>query len=64
MTMKTLIRKLLLRWSEDSGQALGEFSLIIAFIAVVCIAALTALGVAVLIPYSDLLASGFGGGGS
>jgi hypothetical protein len=32
----------------DAGQALGETALIIAFVALVCVLALTALGVAVV----------------
>ena len=49
--------------SSERGQALGEFSLVLAFIALVCVIALTAIGLAVVIPYGDVAsAMGFGGG--
>lgn len=35
------------RFDREDGQALAEYSLILAFIAIVCVLALTALGVAV-----------------
>jgi len=41
------------RLTEESGQALAEYSLIIAFIVAVCVLACTALGLAI--------ATGFGG---
>lgn len=47
-------------WSfrgSERGQALGEFSLVLAFIALVCIVALTAIGAAVVIPYGDVAAA-------
>jgi Flp pilus assembly pilin Flp len=46
----TTIRKL---QTDESGQALAEYSLLITFIAAVCVIAVTALGLAV--------ASGIGG---
>ncbi len=53
-------------WSfgrAERGQALAEFSLIVAFIALVCVIALTAIGAAVVIPFGDMSAAmGFGGG--
>ncbi len=53
-------------WSfrgSERGQALGEFSLILGFIAVICVIALTAIGAAVVIPFGDMAAAmGFGGG--
>jgi pilus assembly protein Flp/PilA len=35
------------RFDREDGQALAEYGLILAFIAIVCVLALTALGVAV-----------------
>ena len=35
------------RTNREDGQALAEYALIMAFIAIVCVAALTALGIAV-----------------
>ena len=49
--------------SSERGQALAEFSLILAFIALVCVIALTAIGLAVVIPFGDMAsAMGVGGG--
>jgi len=44
---------------SETGQALGEFSLVLAFIAAVCVAVLATIGVAVLTPFENLL-DGFG----
>lgn len=52
--MAGLIRTLLRRLEGEEGQALGEFGLILAFVAIVCIAALTALGVAIAGPFGDV----------
>lgn len=41
--------------ADESGQALAEYSLIIAFIAAVCIAAATALGLAVAGGFGSIL---------
>ena len=47
---------------NERGQALGEYSLVLGFIAMVCLIALTAIGTAVVIPFGDLAAGmGFGG---
>ena len=58
------LRSLLERVSHapdgETGQALAETSLIIAFIAVVCVLALTAVGVAVAGGIADIL-PGLGG---
>lgn len=49
--------------SSERGQALAEYSLVLGFIAVVCVIALTAIGLAVVIPFGDIAsAMGFGGG--
>lgn len=53
--MAELIRTLLKRLEGKEGQALGEFTLVIAFVAVVCIVAVTALGLAILVPFDDIL---------
>ena len=47
----------------DNGQALAEYSLILAFIALVCVIALTGIGLAVS-GSLDSFAGAFGGGGS
>jgi Flp pilus assembly pilin Flp len=51
----------LMRLRTEEGQALGEFSLILAFVALVCVVALTAIGAAVVIPFEDF-AGGLGFG--
>jgi Flp pilus assembly pilin Flp len=49
--------------SSERGQALAEYSLVLAFIALVCVVALTAIGAAVVIPFGDVASGmGFGGG--
>lgn len=45
--MYALVLRTVARMQDDSGQALAEYGLILALIAVVAIAALTALGIAV-----------------
>jgi Flp pilus assembly pilin Flp len=51
--MKALRALTWTRFSEEGGQALAEYALLITFIAAVCVLALTALGIAI--------AAGFGG---
>lgn len=41
------IRAIRARFEREDGQALGEYGLLLALIAVVCILALTALGIAI-----------------
>lgn len=41
------------RLRQQDGQALAEFTLILAFIAAVCIVAATALGGVIGVPYED-----------
>jgi Flp pilus assembly pilin Flp len=49
--------------SSERGQALAEYSLVLGFIAMVCIIALSAIGAAVVIPFGDVVAGmGLGGG--
>ena len=45
--LTTWIWRLLARFESEKGQALAEYGLILALIAVVCILALTAIGLAV-----------------
>ncbi len=54
--MVQLVRQL----KNEDGQALVEFGLILTFIAAVCIIAVTALGLAALVPLQDFM-DGFGG---
>lgn len=54
--------KLLARFSDEDGQALAEYGLILGLIAVVCIIALTGIGLAVSGQLSAV--SGALGGGS
>jgi Flp pilus assembly pilin Flp len=41
--------------ADESGQALAEYSLLITFIAVVCVIALTALGLAIAKGFGSIL---------
>lgn len=50
------------RLQEETGQALAEYAMIVAFIALVCVFALTALGVAIGVPFSDIVGRGFASG--
>lgn len=43
-TINETITRLFVRVKDETGQALAEYGLILALIAVVCIAALTAIG--------------------
>jgi pilus assembly protein Flp/PilA len=42
-----ILDRIIKRFDREDGQALAEYGLILAFIAIVCVLALTALGVAV-----------------
>lgn len=57
--MTNLLVRLRRTMESESGQALGELSLVLAFIAAVCVVALMAVGVAILAPFENLL-GGFG----
>ena len=46
-TMNEALRTLIAQCDREDGQALAEYGLLLALIAVVCIAALTALGFAI-----------------
>ena len=39
---------------DERGQGLAEYALILTFVAAVCVAALTALGLAIPISYNDV----------
>lgn len=60
--LNSLIVKLIRMTSREHGQALAEYSLILAFVALVCIIALTAIGLAVSSEF-DAVAGFLGGGG-
>ena len=47
MTLMQILGMITKRTDREDGQALAEYALIMAFIAIVCVAALTALGIAV-----------------
>jgi Flp pilus assembly pilin Flp len=46
-TMNGLIAALIRRITTEKGQALAEYALVLAFIAAVCVIAVTALGLAI-----------------
>ena len=50
-------------YKDEEGQALAEYALILGLIAIVAVAALTALGLAIT-GKLDSITSAFGGGGS
>jgi len=54
---------LVARVRSEAGQALAEYGLVLALIAVVCIAALTALGLAISGLLGDIAGAMPGGGG-
>ena len=58
-----IIRGFQARLQDEEGQALAEYGLILGLIAVVCIIALTGIGLAVS-GQLDLIANAMGGGGS
>lgn len=41
---------------EETGQAMAEFTLVLAFIALVCVVALTAIGASVIGPFENFVA--------
>jgi len=53
--MKELMRRFIQRASDEAGQSLVEYSLILAFIAIVCIIALGLLGLAIGGAYTSIL---------
>lgn len=55
--MIDLMRRLTRRMSGGEGQALAEYALIVAFIALACVLALTALGLATSGSYTGIIGS-------
>jgi len=55
IAMNTLVAFRWTRLTDESGQALAEYSLILTFIAAVCVIAVTALGVAIAAGFGDIL---------
>ena len=53
--MKELMLRFIQRASDEAGQSLVEYSLILAFIAIVCIIALGLLGLAIGGAYTSIL---------
>ena len=53
--MKIAVLNFIRRLQEQDGQALAEFTLIVAFIAAVCIVAATALGGVIGVPYNNFM---------
>lgn len=55
IAMNTCVALGRMRLTDDSGQALAEYSLILAFIAAVCVLAVTALGIAIAGGFGSIL---------
>jgi len=53
--MKALSMSRRTRFSEERGQALAEYSLLLTFIAAVCVLAVTALGIAIAGGFGSIL---------
>jgi Flp pilus assembly pilin Flp len=53
--MHDLIRKIIEKFEGQEGQALAEFTLILAFVAAICIVALTALAGVISVPFDDFI---------
>jgi len=53
--MKALSMLRRTRFSDESGQALAEYSLLLTFIAAVCVLAVTALGIAIAGGFGSIL---------
>jgi Flp pilus assembly pilin Flp len=53
--MAKAISVLIRRKRGESGQAMAEFTLVLAFIALVCVIALTAIGGAVIGPFESFV---------
>lgn len=62
--MTRLFRTLTGLGHSEEGQALSEFTLVLAFIALVCFVALGAIGTGIIGPLTDFAAGVGGGGGS
>jgi len=55
IAMNTHVALRWMRLTDESGQALAEYSLILAFIAAVCVLAVTALGIAIAGGFGSIL---------
>jgi Flp pilus assembly pilin Flp len=53
--MRAYLKAIARRGSGEDGQALAEYSLVLAFIALACIIALGALGLAIGVPLNELI---------
>jgi Flp pilus assembly pilin Flp len=53
--MRAYLEAIFGRRSGEDGQALAEYSLILAFIALACVLTLGALGLAIGVPLNDLI---------
>lgn len=54
--MNNFILNVISRMQSERGQALAEYALILAFVAIVCVAALAAIGSALIPKLQDLAA--------
>lgn len=54
--MMDFIRNIIANLRREEGQALAEYTLVLAFIAIACILALTALGLAIATFFDDFTA--------
>ena len=54
--MWSSVSRFIKRFAGQDGQGLAEYSLILAFIAIVCVASVTLLGLAILGPLDDIVA--------
>ncbi len=54
--MLSSLSRFIERFMGEDGQGLAEYSLILAFIAIVCVASVTLLGLAILGPLEDIVA--------
>jgi Flp pilus assembly pilin Flp len=61
--MRNQIALMMKRLESEEGQALAEYGLLLALVTIVCVAALTALGIAIGVPLGDA-AAGLAGAGS
>ncbi len=53
--MERVMIRMMIRMKDERGQALAEYALILAFIAIVCVAALTVLGLAISAGFGSIM---------